>query len=72
LWAPAKNGPPGPGEHWLRVRRRAGQPQLGPDAFHFQEGRADHFARARYGELRVAEDGTALLVGLRDDQLAPL
>lgn len=58
--------PLGPGEHRLRYRRHKGRVRVGPDAFFFQEGQGENYAGARYGELRVAEDGTALLVGLRD------
>jgi uncharacterized membrane-anchored protein len=54
------------GEHLLEYRRRRGRIQVGSDAFHFQEGTAQVYARARYGELRVAPSGTTILVGLRD------
>lgn len=40
--------------------------RLGAESFFFQEGKADLYADARYGELRVAEDGSSVLVGLRD------
>lgn len=42
------------------------------DAWFFQEGDAQKFAGARYGELRVAKDGSALLVALLNEQLKPL
>lgn len=61
----------GPDEHLLRYRRADGI-QLGAESFFFQEGNADAYAQARYGELRVAPDGTALLVGLRDADRAVL
>lgn len=54
------------GEHLLQYRVRHGQVHVGSNAFYFQEGRAEHFAAARYGVLRVAKDGSAILVGLRD------
>jgi uncharacterized membrane-anchored protein len=54
------------GEHLLDYRRKRGRIQVGTDAFHFQEGHAGLYARARYGELRVAPSGTSVLVGLRD------
>lgn len=54
------------GEHRLTYRVRNGRLQIGSNAFYFQEGTADTWAGARYGEFRVAPDGTALLVGLRD------
>ena len=39
------------------------------DAWFFKEGEGARWARAKYGEFRVAEDGRALLVGLRDADL---
>ena len=38
----------------------------------FQEGRAQDFDRARFGELRVAPSGECLLVNLRDEALKPI
>jgi uncharacterized membrane-anchored protein len=72
LRRPAPGERPGADEWPLRVRWRGDGPRVAPDAYHFQEGRAAHFAQARYAELRVDEDGTALLVGLRDEQLRAL
>ena len=45
---------------------------LGPDAFFFQEGTADRYASAHYGELRVDQSGAVVLVGLRDKALTLL
>lgn len=56
----------------LVFRKRGETVRLASDAFFFEEGRADDFAAARYGELRVAGDGTAVLVGLRDEDARPL
>lgn len=42
------------------------------DGWYFQEGQAQSWSQARYGELRVAKDGSALLVALLNDQLKPL
>ncbi len=56
----------------LRYRIRDGRVLIVTDAFFFEEGQAEHFAAARYGELRVASDGTALLTALRDADLAKL
>jgi uncharacterized membrane-anchored protein len=58
--------PLGRGEHLLSYRRRRGRIQVGTDAFHFQEGEAPLYARARYGDLRVVPSGSNVLVGLRD------
>jgi uncharacterized membrane-anchored protein len=46
--------------------------RIAGDAFFFQEGQAAIYQPARYGELRVAGDGDAVLVGLRDGELRPL
>ena len=57
----------------LRYRIRNGQVWLGTNAFFFEEGSAERFSRARYGEFRVDRDtGEAVLVGLRDDKLEAL
>ena len=60
------------GELLLRYRRRDLRVRVGSDAFFFEEGSAARYARARYGELRVARDGNSVLVGLRDSTAAPI
>lgn len=62
----------GPGEFLLRYRQRDGRVRLGANAFFFQEGHADRFAHAKYGELRVTANGSSVLVGLRDGNRVPL
>jgi uncharacterized membrane-anchored protein len=43
---------------------------LGTNAYFFEEGTAQRFERARFGEFRIdRESGEAVLVGLRDEQL---
>jgi len=56
----------------LRYRIRDGQMKLATNAFFFEEGQGKVFAPARYGEMRVAPNGDAILTGLRDAQRAPL
>ena len=41
---------------------------VGAGEYFFQEGLADTFARARYGELRLDGDGNTLLTGLYDGE----
>jgi uncharacterized membrane-anchored protein len=54
----------------LRYRIRNGQVWLGTNAFFFEEGTADRYSGARYGEFRVDRaSGEAVLVGLRNAQL---
>jgi uncharacterized membrane-anchored protein len=56
------------GERLLRYRDRENGVRLGAEAFFFQEGKGDLYAKARYGELRVTARGDAVLVGLRDEE----
>jgi len=46
--------------------------RLGAEAFFFQEGKADVYAKAKYGELKVSSSGESVLVGLRDSAFTPL
>lgn len=62
----------GPDELLLQYRRRSGRVRVGSDAFFFQEGHAERYAGAKYGELRVDGSGGSVLVGLRDEALQPL
>jgi uncharacterized membrane-anchored protein len=64
--------PLAPDEFLLRYRVRNGRVRLGAEAFFFQEGQARHYESARYGELRVAPNGTSVLVGLRGKDREPL
>ena len=56
----------------LRFRIRNGVPNFATNAFFFEEGHAQEFATARYGEFRIAPNGDSVLTGLRDGKLAPL
>lgn len=68
----ADGRPLAPGEIALRYRVRAGQPNFATDAYFFEEGQAQAFAGAAYGEFRVGEDGEMILTGLRDERLQAL
>ena len=59
-------------ERLLRYRMRDGRVRVGSNAFYFKEGDAPRYSRARYGELRVDEQGTSVLVGLRDEHRVQL
>lgn len=63
------DAPPADGKVAMRIRRRDGRATIGPNAFFFQEGTAGAYEAARWGEFRVAPDGTALLTHLRDEAL---
>lgn len=70
--APDAGAPIQPGQVYLRYRRRGGTLRVGTDAFYFQEGTADTYDRAKYGELRVDAAGDSVLVGLCDEAGRPL
>ena len=50
----------------LRFRKRGDSVRLASDTYFFEEGQWETYAGARFGELRVSEDGNAVLTGLRD------
>ena len=54
------------GEQRLRYKRRLYEHEVsyGADSFFFQEGKADLYAQAKYGVLRVDAEGDSILVGL--------
>jgi uncharacterized membrane-anchored protein len=57
----------------MRFRIRQGHVWLGTNAFFFEEGTADRFRGARYGEFRIDRaSGEAVLTGLRNDRLEAL
>lgn len=57
----------------IRFRVRGRQIWLGTNAYFFEEGTADRFAGARFGEFKIdRETGEAVLVGLRGESLQAL
>lgn len=60
------------GEIHLRYRQRDGRARLGTDAWYFQEGTAAEYQRAKYGEFRVDDDGTMVLVRMLDERFEVL
>jgi uncharacterized membrane-anchored protein len=66
---------PDPAAEGLRIRYRVrnGLIWLGTNAYFFEEGTADRYVGARFGEFRIdRESGEAVLVGLRDADLAEM
>lgn len=57
---------PAPNEVPLHYRVRDDRIKLATNAYFFQEGHAQDYAHARYGEFRVDPDGEMILTGLRD------
>lgn len=53
-------------------RLRNGQIKFATNAFFFQEGTANLYEKARYGEFRLGGSGESILTGLRDEQLVML
>ncbi len=51
----------------VRYRKRRGDLVIASNAFFFQEGQAEQYASARFGELRVSAKGETLLVALVDE-----
>lgn len=56
----------------VRYRQRGFDVRIASNAWFFAEGQAERYTPARYGELRVADEGAALLTGLRDAARKPL
>lgn len=62
----------GPDEVRMRYRIRNERAKFATNAFFFQEGDAQLYETARYGEFRVATHGDAILTGLRGQDLVAL
>jgi len=65
----------GMGKDSLRIRYRVrnGQVWLGTNAYFFEEGTAERYEQARYGEFRIdRKTGEAVLVALRDKDFKAL
>lgn len=60
------------GEIAVRYRERGSDMRIASNAWFFPEGQGERYAPAKYGELRVDADGTALLVGMRGEDRKPL
>jgi uncharacterized membrane-anchored protein len=65
--------PLGEGQIAVQFRvRKWFQIVIAGNSWFFPEGQAKRYEPARYAELRVAADGTALIAGLRDEKRKPL
>ena len=56
----------------VKLRQKSRRWFVGTDAYFFEEGRADDFAHAKYGQFRLGADGRLLLVAMTDDNLRVL
>jgi uncharacterized membrane-anchored protein len=68
----ADGRPLAPGEIALRYRMRGAQPNFATNAYFFEEGQAEAYAGAAYGEFRVDGDGEMILTGLRNARFEAL
>ena len=59
-------------ERLLDYKVRDRRTRIVTNAYFFEEGQGARFSSAKYGELRVAPSGKALLVGMRDGELRPV
>lgn len=60
--------PLGPGERLLSYRLERQRVRIDPDSFLFQEGLADRYRAAKFGEFKLDGAGGRLLVGLTDGE----
>ena len=60
-----EDGPLAERQHLLQFRKRGESVRLASDAWFFEEGTAEAFRGARFGELRVSREGEAVLVAVR-------
>jgi len=56
----------------MRYRVRNGEVKFATNAFFFQEGHAEYYQPARYGQFRVDDAGELLLVAMHDKDLNKL
>ncbi len=61
-----------PGEIAVRYRMSLGNVEIGQERWFFQEGLANVFEDARFGEFRVDAAGRVILVGMRDQEFERL
>jgi uncharacterized membrane-anchored protein len=59
-------------EHLLKFRHQDWYVTIGAEKYFIPEGSGAAFAKAVYGELKVASDGTPLLMALCDKDLQPI
>lgn len=42
---------------------------IGAESFFFQEGKAEHYEKAKFGGVKIDKNGNSLLIGLYNEQL---
>jgi uncharacterized membrane-anchored protein len=67
-----QGGPLAPGEHLLKFHHQDWYVVIGAEKYFIPEGSGDSFSGATFGELKVAPDGTPLLIALCDKDQKPI
>lgn len=62
-----KSGPLSSNERIIKYYGHKRNVSIGSESYFFQEGDADLYARARFGGIKVAKNGTSILFGLFDE-----
>lgn len=62
----------GPGEYRVRLTHTTRGWVFVTNAWHFKEGEGERWAKAEFGEFRLLDNGSALLVGMRDRDRKPI
>ena len=60
--------PLNPQEQLLKYSKSSWTVNLGAESYFFEEGQAKFFEQAKYGGLKVDEEGNSILVGLYDEK----
>jgi uncharacterized membrane-anchored protein len=68
----SKRTPLSAGEHLIEYTAGDWTINIGAESYFFQEGKAEHYSKAKYGGLRIDRDGNSLLTGLYDAALKKL
>lgn len=68
----ALDAPPAQGQVPVQIRVKNRRWFVGSDAWYFEEGRAQDYGGAKFGQFRLGEDGRLLLTGMADENLRPL
>lgn len=64
--------PLNPGEYLINYSINQFRLNIGAESFFFQEGKANKYQQAKYGGIKIDENGNSLLIGLFDEELKQL
>jgi len=57
------------GEYAIKYRAENWNINIGAGSYFFEEGQSDKYAEAKFGAIRIDNEGNSLLVGLYDEKL---